>query len=151
VERDLDLPEELQPEPGSVGLPRFEPRQLAAIFAGGLIGALIRGGLEHAFPVTADAWPWPTFTVNILGALLLGTFLALLHEREDRSPHWHPFLTTGVCGALSTFSTMMFELLRIIEGGHLGLAGAYTLASVICGLAAVFLATRLVRQGGWRS
>jgi len=57
-----------------------------------------------------------------------------------------PFLGSGLCGALSTFSTMMVEVLRMIDGRHWALAVAYTTASILCGLAAVFLSAKLVRR-----
>jgi CrcB protein len=142
VERDSATLTQPQRPPGR-SLPA---REIAAIFAGGFIGAIARAALEESLPVQAGHWPWPTFAVNMLGALLLGCFFELLREREDseRSPHWHPFLATGVCGALSTFSTMMLELLRMIDGADWLLAGAYAAASVAGGLAAVAIGIRVV-------
>ena len=57
-----------------------------------------------------------------------------------------PFLGTGFCGALTTFSTVQLELLDLIEAGHEGTAAAYALTSVALGYAAVVLATGLVRR-----
>ncbi len=113
-------------------------RKLAAIYAGGVIGALIRVGLAQEFPPAAGAWPWPTFAVNMAGALLLGYFFALFRERPAESLH-HPFLGIGICGTLTTFSTLQLELYEMVDGGHLGLAAAY------CGLtiAAGYLCVRL--------
>ena len=51
---------------------RHPIRKLAAIYAGGVIGALLRVGLAEAFPHAVDAWPWPTFAVNLVGAFLIG-------------------------------------------------------------------------------
>ena len=86
-------------------------RKLAAIYAGGVAGALIRVGLAQAFPPAPGAWPWPTFAVNMAGALLLGYFFALFRDHPEESLH-HPFLGTGICGTLTTFSTMQLELYR---------------------------------------
>ena len=55
---------------------RFDRRELGAIYAGGVIGALARVGLSEALPHGVDAWPWATFVVNLLGAALLGWFVA---------------------------------------------------------------------------
>ena len=55
-------------------MPRYDIRELAAIFAGGAVGALGRAGLLQWIPPHAGRWPWATFTVNIVGAFLLGYF-----------------------------------------------------------------------------
>lgn len=124
---------------------RFDRGELVAIFLGGFIGALARGGVTQALTVRAGEWPWATFAVNIVAALLLGYFVTHLRER---APAWHrhsrSFLAVGVCGALSTFSTMMLELLRMLDGSHWVLATAYAGASVLGGILAVRLSGRLV-------
>lgn len=92
------------------------------------------------------AWPWPTFVVNLVGAFLLGYFATRLQERLPLSAYRRPFLGTGICGGLTTFSTMQIETLKMIESGNIGLALAYVSASIIAGLAAVAAATALVRR-----
>jgi fluoride exporter len=124
----------------------LDGRELAAIFAGGVLGALARAGLAEAFPHSTGAWPWPTFIVNIVGAALLGYFTTRLQERLPLSAYRRPFLGTGLCGALTTFSTMQVEILRMIDGDRWGLAAGYTLASVAAGFAAVFVTTGLTRR-----
>jgi len=84
--------------------------------------------------------------VNILAALLLGYFLTRLQERLPPYMFRRSFLGTGICGALSTFSTMMVELLRMLDGGHWTLALGYATASIVGGFAAVFLSSKLVRR-----
>src|SRR5262245_2148950 len=121
---------------------KFELRRLLAIFAGGVIGALARVGLAEAFPHGAGGWPWATFTVNMVGALLLGYFVASLRDHPEESVA-HPFLTTGICGTLTTFSTLQLELFKMIDGGHLGLAGAYIAATLAAGYAFVRLGSAL--------
>jgi len=105
-------------------LTRFDFRRLAAIYAGGVLGALARVGLAEAVPHGPDGWPWATFLVNMAGALLLGYFFARLRDHPEDSLA-HPFLTTGICGTLTTFSTMQLELFQMVDGGYLGLAAAY--------------------------
>ena len=124
-----------------------DPRRIAAIFAGGVVGALARVGVAQALPHGPDSWPWGTFAVNMVGALLLGYFVAQLrdHPRERLT---HPFLTTGICGTLTTFSTMQLELFTLVDAGHLGLGGAYVAATVLAGYAFVRLGLAIEHRGG---
>ncbi|MAU81929.1 MAG: fluoride efflux transporter CrcB [Mycobacterium sp.] len=122
-------------------------RELAAVFAGGALGTLARAGFEELAAPDPGRWPWPTFTVNIVGAFLLGVFVTRLLERLPLSSYRRPFLGTGFCGGLTTFSTMQVETIAMLEHGHYGLAVGYTAASVVLGLLAVYLATVLVRRG----
>jgi fluoride exporter len=127
-------------------MPSYDARELAAIFAGGAGGALARAGLAEWLPPHAGSWPWATFLVNIVGAFLLGYFATRLHERLPLSAYKRPLLGTGLCGALTTFSTMQLELLRMLDRGELGLALGYAGASVVAGFAAVWAATAMVRR-----
>jgi fluoride exporter len=129
---------------------RHPRRKLAAIYAGGVAGALLRVGLAQAFPPDPGTWPWPTFAVNLVGALLLGYFFALFRDRPPESLH-HPFFATGVCGTLTTFSTLQLELYRLIDGGDTGLAAVYCAATLLAGYACVRLgmAYESRQRPGW--
>jgi fluoride exporter len=124
---------------------RIDRRELAAIFAGGFVGAIARAGLVERLPHAVSEWPWPTFVANLVGAFLLGYLTTRLQERLPLSAYRRPFLGTGLCGALTTFSTMQLELLRMLDGEHFGLAVAYAGVSVLAGFLAVAAATNLVR------
>ncbi len=115
---------------------RHPLRKLAAIYAGGVAGALLRVGLAQALPHAAGSWPWPTFAVNMVGALAIGYLFASF---ADHSPDRlrHPFFATGLCGTLTTFSTMQLELFSMVEGGYLMLAAAYGAATLAFGYLAV--------------
>lgn len=121
-------------------------RELAAIFAGGFAGAVARAELVHALPSDAGRWPWATFIANVVGAFALGYFATRLQERLPLSSYRRPLLGTGLCGALTTFSTMQLELLRMLDADRLATAAAYALVSVVAGFLAVALATNLVRR-----
>ncbi len=127
-------------------LPTHDRRELAAIFCGGIVGALARTGLSQAFPDSAGTWPWAIFIVNVLGAFLLGYFVTRLAERLPTSAYKRPFLGTGLCGALTTFSTVQLELYKMTRAHEWALAAGYATATVVAGFAAVTLATALVRR-----
>lgn len=121
-------------------------REIAAVFAGGACGALARASLGEWVPVAAGQWPWATFVVNIVGCFLLGYFATRLQERLPLSSYRRPLLGTGVCGGLTTFSTMQVELLRMLEARDYGLAAGYAAASIAAGYVAIQLATAMVRR-----
>ena len=126
--------------------PKADGRELAAIFVGGALGTLLRAGLSDAFPHSATSWPWPTFTVNIAAALVLGYAATRLQERLPLSSYRRPLLGTGLCGGLSTFSTVPVEILKMIAAHAWALAAGYALATITCGYAAIYLATAMVRR-----
>jgi CrcB protein len=131
---------------GEDGLLHLDRRELAAIFAGGFLGALARGLLARAFPYSAHQWPWVTFAVNVLGAAVLGYVVTRLQERMPLSAYRRPLLGTGFCGAFTTFSTMQLELVRMLDVRDYALAASYLAASVCLGYVAVHLATALTRR-----
>jgi CrcB protein len=121
-------------------------RELAAIFVGGALGTVARAGLSTVLVSDPASWPWPTFAVNIVGAFLVGYFVTRLLERLPITSYRRPLLGTGLCGGLTTFSTMQVESVRMIEHSHWALAGAYIVTSIVLGLLAVQLSTALVRR-----
>ena len=129
-----------------LALPRADRRELAAIFVGGALGTLLRAALAEEFPHSATAWPWPTFAVNVVSAFLLGYFVTRLQERLPLSSYRRPLLGTGLCGGLSTFSTVQVEILNMLGAHAWGLAAGYAAASIAAGYAAIHVATALVRR-----
>jgi CrcB protein len=129
----------------------FDGRELAAVFVGGAVGTLARAALATVAAPEPGHWPWPTFIVNIVGAFLLGYFTTRLLERLPVSSYRRPLLGTGVCGGLTTFSTMQVETVRMLEQHRFALAIGYTAASIVAGLFALYLATALVRRARIRA
>ena len=127
-------------------VPRIDPGELAAIFAGGFAGAIARWRLDAALPAASGHWPWATFCANLLGAFALGWLATRLQERLPLSAYGRPLLGTGLCGAFTTFSTMQLELLRMIDAGRDGMAAGYAAASLGAGFAAVVVGTAIVRR-----
>jgi CrcB protein len=125
---------------------RLDPRELLAVFAGGAVGAVLRALLGQALSAPDGSWPWATFVVNVVAAFLLGYAATRLLERLPVSSYRRPFLGTGVCGGLSTFSTMQVEVVRMVQADAYAVAVGYVVASLVCGLVALHLATALVRR-----
>jgi fluoride exporter len=117
-----------------------------AIFAGGVIGALARAGLERAFPFHHHGWPWATFLANVIGVAALAYFVTRLQERLPPSTYRRPLLGTGFCGALTTFSTLQLEVVQLGRHGEAALAAAYLATSVTLGLLVTYLVTALTRR-----
>lgn len=119
---------------------------MAAIFVGGAVGTAARAALADSWPQPPTSWPWPTFVVNVAAAALLGFFVTRLQERLPMSSYRRPLLGTGLCGGLSTFSTMQVEIVRMIAGGAHLLALGYAAASIAAGYLALQLASITVRR-----
>ncbi|MDE3133965.1 MAG: fluoride efflux transporter CrcB [Acidobacteriota bacterium] len=127
---------------------KLDRRELAAVFAGGVIGTLIRVAFGKLFASGDADWPWAVFAINISGAFLLGYLVTRLQERLPLSTYRRQLLATGFCGAYTTFSTMQLELLNMWDARRYGLALAYLGASVICGYVAVHVSTAITRGVG---
>jgi fluoride exporter len=125
---------------------RIDRRELIAIFCGGALGALLRAGAVELFATRAGSWPWPTFAINVTGSFVLGFVVTRLQERLPLSAYRRPFVGTGFCGALTTFSAFQLELVRMVDTDHARLAVGYGAASVATGFAALLIGTSVVRR-----
>ena len=125
---------------------QLDRRELAAVAVGGAAGALLRVWLVTQFAASGVRWPWVTLAVNVAGAMALGYFATRLAERLPQSTYRRPLLGTGFCGALTTFSTVQVELLKMLEHGRYGLAAGYGATSVLLGYLGVWVATAAVRR-----
>jgi CrcB protein len=111
----------------------------AAVFLGGVLGTLTRAGVAEALPVGGPAFPWATLLVNLAGAALLGWAAVALTGHPVR----RHLVGTGLCGALTTFSTFQLELYRMVDDGRVGRAVLYAAVSLIAGMAAAVAGRRL--------
>ncbi|MEU8247769.1 fluoride efflux transporter CrcB [Nonomuraea sp. NPDC048916] len=108
------------------------------VFAGGAIGAPARYLLDrYVQRHRRGVFPWGTLTVNVLGSLVLGLLLGA--SAGAGLPDQVVLLVgTGVCGALTTFSTFGFETVRLLEEGATMEAGLNAVASLVLGVLAAF-------------
>ncbi|CAB4934136.1 unannotated protein [freshwater metagenome] len=126
---------------------RADPRELAAVFAGGALGAIARARLGEAFAHDPGSWSWATLIANLTGAFLLGLVVAHAQHHPRPLRHARPLLGTGLCGALTTFSAMQLEVLQMLDTGAVALAAGYLAALLAGGLGAIALADLLERRG----
>lgn len=126
--------------------PSVDRRELAAIFLGGTVGALLRVWLGTTFASGATSWPWATFAINISGSFALAYFATRLQERLPQSTYRRPLLGTGFCGAYTTFSTMQVEILRMLDADRYVLAVGYAATSIGAGYVAIWVGTAMVRR-----
>lgn len=119
-------------------------RQVAAVFAGGLVGSGAREGVAHLLPAASGDFPSAVLAVNLLGSLCLGWYLAR-RERSVSAP-WSPgFWAIGVFGSFTTFSAFSFDVVRLLERGLAVTAGGYVAASVVGGLLLAMAGQRIGR------
>ena len=121
------------------------PDVLAAVAAGGMVGAAARHGLSQWLPGGRGSFPWATFWVNVSGSFLLGLVLVLVLERFPPTRLVRPFLATGVLGAFTTMSTYGVELALLLDDGRPLTAAAYGLGTPAAGLALALAGMRAGR------
>ena len=114
-------------------------RNILLVALGGALGSVAR----YLFSgLNVSSWPWGTFTVNIVGSLLIGFFLGMVGKGAF-SPEMKLLLVTGFCGGFTTFSTFANESLSMMKIGDVLLSALYIGASVTIGILAVWLGTKI--------
>lgn len=117
------------------------------VFLGGGLGAALRHGVNLAAArLLGTSFPWGTLTVNVVGSLVMGLMAAWFAFEGSPSQHWRLFLTTGMLGGFTTFSTFSLDTAVLYERGQLGLAAVYVVVSVAAGLIGLFGGLALVRS-----
>ena len=134
-------------------MPRREPAGLlghpwpvlAAISAGGMLGATARAALARAFPPPRGGFAWVTFSINVTGCLLIGGLMVLVTQLWTGRRLLRPFLGVGVLGGYTTFSGFVLDAERILAAGGTLPALAYLVATPFAAVAAAWLGSRLTR------
>ncbi len=121
-----------------------------AVFVGGALGALARWGIGLALAGSAGTFPLATLLVNVSGAFGLGFAAAVLTERMPPNRLLRPLLGAGFFGAYTTFSTMAFEGVRLLDNGHVATAVTYWIVTLIGGQMAGVYGMWLARIN-WRA
>ena len=115
---------------------------------GGAIGASLRHGAGLAAVRLGEAgWPWATFFVNVTGSLAMGALVGWLALKgAEGGQNLRLFLATGMLGGFTTFSAFSLEVAEMIEQGALAKAASYAGASLLVGVAALFVGLWLARR-----
>jgi len=117
------------------------------VFVGGGLGAALRHGVNLlSARLVGTAFPYATLFENVSGSLVMGLLTALFVARSGMPQHLRLFLTTGILGGYTTFSTFSLDSALLYERGELGLAALYVIASVVLSLAGLFFGLFLIRQ-----
>ncbi len=120
-------------------------RNILVVGAGSLIGGTGRYLVSLAMKGVGKGFPWGTVLVNLLGCLLIGLIWGFFSRTTSQDNTWFLFLSVGVCGGFTTFSTFSKEALTMLQcGNHWGFL-TYIGISVIAGLALVALGYALVK------
>jgi len=118
---------------------------LIVFFGAGVGGALRHGVNLLVLRFGWTAFPAGTLAINVLGSFLMGALTEYLALKVHLPQHWRLFLTTGILGGFTTFSTFSLDAALLYERGKPGLATAYVAGSVILSIAALFGAMAIVR------
>ena len=117
------------------------------VFLGGGIGAALRHGFNILFArMLGTAFPYATLFENVSGSVVMGLLVALFAFKGGIPQHWQLFLTTGILGGYTTFSTFSLDVALLYERGELGLAALYVLLSVALSVGGLFAGLALVRN-----
>ncbi|PKL93809.1 MAG: fluoride efflux transporter CrcB [Gemmatimonadetes bacterium HGW-Gemmatimonadetes-1] len=110
-----------------------------AVALGGALGAVLRWGVgSWVVRSHIAAFPWATMGVSIIGSALLGGITVWATETGGVSQELRLFLTVGLCGGFTTFSSFAYEAADFAAQGFTGRAGLYAVLSVVLCVAAVF-------------
>jgi CrcB protein len=118
---------------------------LLAVAVGGGVGSLARYWLAGWIQPSGALFNWGIFAVNILGGLLMGLIVEMSALRLNLSPELRAFLTVGILGGFTTFSTFSLDSALLLQRGEYLLAASYMIGSVVLSIVALFAGLWIVR------
>ena len=134
------------PQPSAIGKRRASLAVACGAAAGGVCRLLVtqavtaRTGTQFGY----DA----TLLINLTGSLLLGTVIEIVQADAEFEPFWRLFLTTGLIGGYTTFSTFSYDTLQLASRGFALTAALYAVGSVALGIVAVYAGMAAARAAG---
>ncbi len=120
-------------------------KEILLVFIGGGFGSIARYLVGKYLNNPENGIPYGTFTVNILGSLLIGIILGLAIKNNTFSQQQTLLLATGFCGGFTTFSSFAYENHIFLKNGDFTSFAFYTIASFIASFLAVFVGIYLAR------
>ena len=117
-------------------------------FGSGIGGALRHGINVAAFRLLGSDFPYGTLTVNVSGSLAMGLLAGWFAHKVAPGQAWRLFLTTGILGGFTTFSTFSLDAVLLYERGQWGMAAMYIMASVGLALAGLVAGLFIMRHLG---
>ena len=120
-------------------------RNIIAVGAGSFIGGIARYIVSLAMKGISKGFPWATVLVNLLGCLIIGLLWGFLSRNASESTSWGLFLTVGLCGGFTTFSTFSKEALTMLQTGQIWGFASYIALSIFAGIALVAIGYYLFR------
>ena len=116
------------------------------VFIGGGLGSALRYLVAIAMNQYSKVLPFGTFTVNILGCLLIGMILGYAQKENTLTSNQILLLATGFCGGFTTFSAFANENLELVKNGEIFNFSVYTIGSVLIGILAVYIGFYLTNR-----
>ena len=120
-------------------------RNIIAVGAGSFIGGIARYIVSLAMKGISKGFPWATVLVNLSGCLIIGLLWGFLSRNASESTSWGLFLTVGLCGGFTTFSTFSKEALTMLQTGQIWGFASYIALSIPAGIALVALGYYIAR------
>lgn len=119
------------------------------VFLGAGIGGMARHAVNTAAArILGYGFPWGTLTVNILGSIIMGLLTEFFVVRTGLPQEVRLFMTTGLLGGFTTFSTFSLDTVTLWERGQWGLATGYVMTSLVVSAVGLFLGLSLIRFTG---
>ena len=116
------------------------------VFLGGGLGSSLRYLVTIAMNQYSKVLPFGTFTVNMLGCILIGLILGYAQKENTLTSNQTLLLATGFCGGFTTFSAFANENLELIKNGEIFNFSVYTICSILVGVLAVFIGFYLINR-----